>query len=959
MNGQDKKNSSGKKKLLPLLLAFLKNPKNIPLIASLVGGAGLITTGAILLAPQSNASSSLVSSEPSSSVPSSSVTPSSSSSVTTSSSVTPSSSSSVTTSSSSEGLPNFTVTFNAFDGEAVASQSIQQGQFATEPTSFYGLMDLTGWYTSTDSGQTLDTRWNFATNPITTNTTLYANWEVPLLTDHRRLANVDSFIIAIDDNQTLWAWGENNYGRLGIGSEEDRAYPTKVDTSFLNEEETMIHVTVSDYHSLLLTSENRVFGFGYARYWSLGIDPTINDTILSPLELTIPLLENETILNVWADRYTSWVLTSTGRLLVTGENNDGITGVSTPDSDVVMGFTEVPFPSFADEEVVVDFSKGNYSYFAISNLGNVFSWGYDWDSRLGLGFVDEDPVSIPSKVTFPGLLSNEFVTDISVLSRTVVAFTNQDRVFGIGETDDGELAPPEFDLDPYTTPQLIDLSFLDAGDKLVTVIAGNDHTVFYTESGKIYQVGDNGDGQLGTGDTEDTIVPIELDLSPLADDEQILEIVAGNDITLLRTNQNRWYGIGDNTSNLISSNAIEEISVLTEIVLVGLLDDERFIQLALGNNHSLGLTSLGQVYAWGLNVSGQLALDASLQSSVIPQKVQLTLNAEEYVTNIYASGNTSFALTSEGRLFGWGYNENSELGLGTTANQFSALLLNFPQLNAGETIDSFFLDQSNKYIITSAGRVLGWGTDAYYIGLGENLQPVLVPTVIPFTNLIGGEFIDTLFISNSVRAALTSTGRVFTWGYSFLGSLGLGLVDENVFTPTLVTFTGLNVGEFVTSIAFNSFSTLAITNNNRIFGWGNNGYNIFALADTNLHIAIGTPILLDIEGIVDSTIQMIYGSSNGTFYILTTNQELFSIGNNGNGQLGIGSTTDLYGTLSLVEGVDLNPGDGFAMMALDGYSAMVLTEEGRIFVWGVNDWGKLLNMSTRSSQLNSPLEVSF
>jgi hypothetical protein len=152
MNEQDKKNSSGKKKLLPLLLAFLKNPKNIPLIASLVGGAGLITTGAILLAPQSNASSSLVSSQPSSSVPSSSVTPSSSSSI--------------TPSSSSEGLPNFTVTFNAFDGEAVASQSVQQGQFATEPTSFYGLMDLTGWYTSTDSGQTLDTRWNFATTPV-------------------------------------------------------------------------------------------------------------------------------------------------------------------------------------------------------------------------------------------------------------------------------------------------------------------------------------------------------------------------------------------------------------------------------------------------------------------------------------------------------------------------------------------------------------------------------------------------------------------------------------------------------------------------------------------------------------------------------------------------------------------------------------------------------------------------
>jgi alpha-tubulin suppressor-like RCC1 family protein len=546
-----------------------------------------------------------------------------------------------------------------------------------------------------------------------------------------------------------------------------------------------------------------------------------------------------------------------------------------------------------------------------------------------------------------------------VLSGTVVAFTNQDRIFGMGQTDDGQLIPPEIDLDPYNTPQLIDLSFLEADDKIVTVKAGGDHTVFYTESGKLYQVGDNGDRQLGTGDTEDSIVPIELDLSPLVDDEQILEIIAGDDVTLLRTNENRWYGIGDNTNNLISSNDIEEISTLTEIVLVGLLDDERFIQLALGNNHSLGLTSLGQVYAWGLNVSGQLSLDASLQSSIIPQKVQLTLNSEEYVTNIYAKGNTSFALTSDGRLFGWGNNENSELGLGTTANQFSALLLNFPQLNAGETIVSFFLDQSNKYIITSAGRVLGWGTDAYYIGLEENLNPVLVPTVIPFTNLIGGEFIATLFIGNSVRAALTSTGRIFTWGYSFLGSLGLGLVEENVLTPTLVTFTGLNVGEFVTSIAFNNFSTLAITNNNRIYGWGNNGNNIFALADTNLHTAIGTPILLDIEGVEENTIQMIYGSGNGTFYILTTNQELFSIGTNGNGQLGIGSTNDLFGTLSLVVGVDLNPGDGFAMMALDGYSAMVLTEEGRIFVWAVNDWGKLLTLSTASSQLNSPQEVSF
>jgi uncharacterized repeat protein (TIGR02543 family) len=72
-------------------------------------------------------------------------------------------------------INQYTVTFNSNGGSAVASQSVNYGSAATTPASptLAGHV-FAGWYA--DSG--LLTAWNFSTNLITGNVTIYAKWTV-------------------------------------------------------------------------------------------------------------------------------------------------------------------------------------------------------------------------------------------------------------------------------------------------------------------------------------------------------------------------------------------------------------------------------------------------------------------------------------------------------------------------------------------------------------------------------------------------------------------------------------------------------------------------------------------------------------------------------------------------------------------------------------------------------------
>jgi alpha-tubulin suppressor-like RCC1 family protein len=68
----------------------------------------------------------------------------------------------------------------------------------------------------------------------------------------------------------ILGWGANSYGKLGDGASLPSYTPVAADLSMLDDEEVVTAVSAGEDHSLALTSEGRVLGFGYGATGELG-----------------------------------------------------------------------------------------------------------------------------------------------------------------------------------------------------------------------------------------------------------------------------------------------------------------------------------------------------------------------------------------------------------------------------------------------------------------------------------------------------------------------------------------------------------------------------------------------------------------------------------------------------------------------------------------------------------------
>jgi len=92
--------------------------------------------------------------------------------------------------------------------------------------------------------------------------------------------------------------------------------------------------------------------------------------------------------------------------------------------------------------------------------------------------------------------------------------------------------------------------------------------------------------------------------------------------------------------------------------------------VACGGWHSLALTSDGDVYSWGWNESGQLGHSAEKLSSVTPHPFPIDLgSADDPVQAISAGSRHSVAVMKSGRVFSWGLNKFGQLGVGDLENR--------------------------------------------------------------------------------------------------------------------------------------------------------------------------------------------------------------------------------------------------------------------------------------------------
>jgi len=116
---------------------------------------------------------------------------------------------------------------------------------------------------------------------------------------------------------------------------------------------------------------------------------------------------------------------------------------------------------------------------------------------------------------------------------------------------------------------------------------------------------------------------------------------------------------------------------------------DRVVSLTSGSTHILLLTASGAVYGYGINGHGQLGMDSKV---VTPMQEIYPLKGKK-VTQVAAGFQHTVALTSAGQVYTFGRNERGQLGVGHVKPQTTPFLVNIPGVR--RIIDIFHLSQQS------------------------------------------------------------------------------------------------------------------------------------------------------------------------------------------------------------------------------------------------------------------------
>jgi hypothetical protein len=199
--------------------------------------------------------------------------------------------------------------------------------------------------------------------------------------------------------------------------------------------------------------------------------------------------------------------------------------------------------------------------------------------------------------------------------------------------------------------------------------------------------------------------------------------------------------------------------------------------IAGGFESAYAIGSDGHLYAWGDNFYGELG-DGGNSNSSTPGVVSLPSGVTPRA--IAGGGGTGYAMGSDGNLYAWGLNASGQLGNGSTTNSSTPVVVSLP---FGVTPTAIAGAGGFAYAIGSDGHLYAWGNDSGgQLGNGSTTNSstpviVLLPSGVTPEAVSGNYY---------VGYAIGSDGNLYAWGGNGSGDLGDG-TTTNSSTPVLVS----------------------------------------------------------------------------------------------------------------------------------------------------------------------------
>jgi alpha-tubulin suppressor-like RCC1 family protein len=267
--------------------------------------------------------------------------------------------------------------------------------------------------------------------------------------------------------------------------------------------------------------------------------------------------------------------------------------------------------------------------------------------------------------------------------------------------------------------------------------------------------GYNGYGQLGDGTTANIAFPKHVFET---DGIYFKSVAAGAHYSLAVTEDGRVFAWGYNTYGQLGDGTTTDKHSPT-LVVVG-LEGSKVKSVSAGGyyGHSLAVTEDGEVFAWGYNGYGQLG-DGTTTNNDSPVQILDFKSLKLRIIAVAAGENHSMALTSDGQVWVWGINNYNQLGDGTTTNYQRPVVV-----RGLEEVMAIAAGRNHCLALLNNGKVFGWGNNSTNqiteTGYGATVK---TPKEI---EMLDGKNICAIFSSCQAdhNFALSSSGTVWSWG---------------------------------------------------------------------------------------------------------------------------------------------------------------------------------------------------
>ncbi|XP_029956028.1 RCC1-like G exchanging factor-like protein isoform X2 [Salarias fasciatus] len=360
--------------------------------------------------------------------------------------------------------------------------------------------------------------------------------------------------------------------------------------------------------------------------------------------------------------------------------------------------------------------------------------------------------------------------------------------------DSGRKTPRKYQLTPYRLETEVEQISSAACGYGFTLMSSSTKDVT-----KVWGMGLNKDSQLGFQRTQhsrhrsyDYVLEPSPVALPLKEPQltRVLQVSCGRAHSLVLTDREGVFSMGNNSYGQCGRPIVEDevFSGSHMIHNVDGLGGGRVKQVVCGQDHSLFLTHTGKVYACGWGADGQTGLGHH-SISPVPVEVGGDLAGVE-VQQLSSYGDCSLAVSSDGRLFGWGNSEYRQLAPATEETQINSPR-HLPVRGCGKLLQAA-CGGTQVAVLNDEGEVFVWGYGI--LGKGPKLTESSTPEMIP-PSLFGRSHFNPSVTVRRIScglnhfAAITDRGELFVWGKNIRGCLGIGKKDDQYF-PWRVTVPG-------------------------------------------------------------------------------------------------------------------------------------------------------------------------